>query len=975
MALKSRYPIFYWIVLVAFVFFEGAQLQAQEVVKHYLVKLRDEPVIAHLRHQTAGPASLRLEMESADTAVYRAQLQTRQRDVQRRIEAFPGAVVRGQVDTVFNGFAVSLRPQDVASLKLDPDVEDVIPSIQYHKLLDAAIPLVNVPQAWANPKVGGEANAGRGVKVAIIDTGIDINHPMFQDTSLVPPTGFPRFTVSTASCKNTDRNFTNTKVIVAKNYVDLLDNPDQFCDAEDRDGHGTFVSAIAAGKRVTAPLASIAGVAPEAFLGSYKVFGTPGTNDTASLEAIITAIDDAVKDGMNVINLSLGAPANDLPANDQLAIAAANAVSAGVTVVAASGNEGPGSSTVTSPGTSPAVITVGAATNSRILANPLLITASTPVPPPLDKLGGLPRNGPKITSVVGPAPLVDVTTVGASDACSALQPGTLAGKFVLIRRGNCNFSDKILNAFTGGAAAVIIYNDRTNEPPIVMDVGAATQIPSVMIGNSEGIALVRFLASAGPGVQVSLQPQQVALATPPNQLADFSSNGPSTDFGIKPDLVAPGTTIYSAAQRNYPDGVQYDASGFTIFSGTSFSSPLVAGAAALVKQAAPSFTPAQIKSVLVNTAAKTVTSPQGGFESVLSQGNGLLNAGAALTSPITVSPASVSFGARPSGSVLITTTNLTVTNAGTASDTFSVTVTQTVGSLELSASPSGFTLAGGASTGVALTVNSTQPLNGTKEGFISIRGQNSQSTITVPYWVTFVQPSVNSSGVVNAASFVSGSFSVAPGSIVSIFGSDLANTTESAAIVPLPLSLGGSTVTIGGQAVPLLFASPTQINAQIPFELSGSSVSSLVVSLDGLSSPPVTVSLLPAAPGIFTVGQGGTGRGAILHASDSSAVTPNNPARAGEFLGMYSTGLGTTTPAVDTGAAASITPLSLTQITPTVTIGGVSAPVSFSGLAPSFVGLYQTNVQVPPGLLTGDQTLILTANGIASNPVTVSIGN
>src|SRR5581483_665850 len=114
------------------------------------------------------------------------------------------------------------------------------------------------------------------IKIAIIDTGIDINHPMFQDGSLTFPAGYPKFTSPTPLCNASDQRFTNTKVIVARNYVPLLSNPDQNCDAEDRDGHGTFTAAIAGGRRATAPLASIAGAAPKAYLGSYKVFGTPG---------------------------------------------------------------------------------------------------------------------------------------------------------------------------------------------------------------------------------------------------------------------------------------------------------------------------------------------------------------------------------------------------------------------------------------------------------------------------------------------------------------------------------------------------------------------------------------------------------------------------------------------------------------------------------------------------------------------------
>ena len=972
MVVKPRWLILSTVVLAATA--ATSALEAQESIGHYVVKLRDEPVITHLSHQAIGSSPL-ARLDSEEAANYRSQLLNRQDILKTWIEGLPAASVLAQIDTVFNGLAVTLRPEDIPLLKQRPEVEDIIASIHYHKALDAAVPLLDVPQAWANPKVGGEGDAGAGVKIAVIDTGIDINHPMLQDASLFAPSGFPRFSTPTLLCNNSDQRFTNSKVIVARNYVSLLDVPDPNCDAEDRDGHGTFVSAIAAGERVAAPLASISGVAPKAFLGSYKVFGTPGINDQATFAAVAKALDDAVKDGMNVINLSLGAPTTDLPVNDPLATAVARAIEAGAIVVVAAGNDGPGTGSISSPGTAPEAITVGATTNSRILANPLVVTASVPVPASLQQIGVLLGNGPKLTSSVGPAPLVDVSTLDPSGiACAPLPPQSLVGEMVLIRRGTCNFSVKIENAFGAGAIAVIVYNNQLDQPPILMDVGGATQIPSGMISNDDGVGLEELIASGEGSVQGTLQAQPTAIPTPPNRMATFSADGPSTDFGLKPDLVATGTTIYSAAQRNYPAGAQYDASGFSVFSGTSFSTPMVSGTAALVKQAAPAFSPAQIKSALVNSAAKVVTGSQGGPIGVLAQGNGLLDAAAALQITLVVTPVSISFGAHPPGSVLASSTNLNVTNVSPSSDTFTVTTANT-GSLTVSTSPSSFTLASGASLVLVVSATSTNPLNGTIEGYVAINSQNSQRSITIPYWGTFLHPAANPGGVVNAASLNSGPAAVVSGELISIFGSDLAGFTESAATIPLPLSLGGTTVTLGGKTAPLLFASSTQINAQVPFELASASTADLVVSLDGVSSTPVTVSLSPAAPGIFTMGQSGTGRGVILHASNSAPVTPDNPARAGEFLELFATGLGAASPAVATGAAASSTPPSSTRIAPSVSIAGISAPVTFSGLAPAFVGLYQINFQLPTDVPTGDQSLTLSANQVTSNPVTISIGN
>ncbi|MBF8305294.1 MAG: peptidase and subtilisin, kexin, sedolisin [Acidobacteria bacterium] len=955
--------------------FQG-DLGAQGQVRHYIVMLREQSVAVHLARRRAA-LPLTVQPDDLDADSHRARLRAQQAALKRRIESKPQGRVRAQMETVFNGIVVTLREEDVASVQNLPEVEEVFPSLSYQKMLDAALPLADVPQAWANPGIGGEPNAGAGIRIAVIDSGIDVTHPMFQDASLTSPSGFPRFTASTSDCFNNDQQYTNSKVIVARNYVALLDSPDPNCDAQDRDGHGTFVAGIAAGRRVSAPLASLAGVAPKAFLGSYKVFGTPGTNDNASGAAIVKAIDDAVRDGMHVINLSLGAPTNNPPTRDPLALALAGAVEMGVTVVVAAGNEGPGTGTIASPGISPAAITVGATTSSRFFANPLTLTAPTPPPPELATIGALLGNGPRLTATAGPAQLVDVQRLDSTGAaCSPLPAETLLGRMALIRRGECNFSTKIRNAFAAGAIAAILYNNLPGQPPILMDVESATQIPSAMIGNSEGVALKQFLAASGGIVQASLGAERRAIPTRPNEVTDFSSRGPSTDFGIKPDLSATGNSLYSAFQRNDPAGAQFDASGFGFASGTSFSAPLVAGAAALVKQVFPQFTPAQVKSALVSTAAKVVSDPSGKPPSILSHGNGVLAAAAALSTPATVSPVSISFGARQPGTLLNSTNNLTVTNVATITDSFRVSVTglQGTAGVTVTVSPADFVLGGGETRTLAVTATSSEPLNGTIEGYLFIQSQTTQRTITVPYWGTFLLPQVSPGGTVNAASIAVGPSTVAAGSLVSIFGTHLANETAGAVTLPLPKSLGGVRVLMDDTVLPLLSVSPLQINAQVPVELSGRGFTTLTVRLNGVTSGSMTVPLSPAAPGIFTVNHSGSGQGAVVHASDFSLVTAQRPARGGEFLAVFATGLGATTPSVSSGSPASSSTLAVTQITPTATIAGMAAPVRFSGMAPGFVGLYQVNLEVPAGVPGGQQTLILTSNGINSNSVTIAIG-
>lgn len=963
--------------LLLAVFVSGALLSAQDGTQPYVIRLRDDAVIEHMRRQPVA-ATRRMNLRNSEAVGYRALLAARQGMIRQRIESLTGAEVRERMDTVFNGLAVRLRPQDIASVAAFPEVAEIIPSILYHKVLDAAAPLVQLPAAWSTARIGGEFSAGAGIKIGVIDTGIDINHPMFQDGSLTPPPGFPVFTTPTASCPKSDQLFTNSKVIVARNYVSLLSILDLNCDAMDRDGHGTFVAGVAAGRRAQGPLANISGVAPKAFLASYKVFGTPGVNDNASLEAILKALDDATKDGMDIINLSLGAVASLPPAQDPLAQAVAAAVNAGITVVVAAGNEGPATGTIDSPGIAPEAITVGATTNSRVLANPLFVSGPEPLPPDLQLIAAIVSNGPAITFTIGPARLTEISTVDASaSACSSLPSTALITQIALIPRGGCTFATKITNAWLAGAIAVVIYNNQFQQPAIAMDVGIANQIPSVMIGNREGTSLAGYLAAAGPSATGTLGAQQQAIPAAPNQVTSFSSVGPSTDFGIKPDLVAPGANIYSSEQRNFPGGAQFSSTGFGSTSGTSFSAPMVAGAAALVKQASPGFTPAQIKSVLVQTAAKVAVPISQDVTGVLATGNGLMDVAAALASPATAAPVSLNLGTNSPGSTLNKSQDIRIQNVTASTDTFTISQVASSGSAlaNLTPTPASFTLAPGAISVVAIQATSPQPITGTVEGVLTLQSQNTGRTLTIPYWGNFLRPSIDSNRAVNTASLFSGPVAVAAGSYITMFGSQLtAGAAASAMSVPLPTSLAGITVLVDGTKAPLHFVSPTQINLQVPQEVAGRSLTTLQIQLNGVASDAVLLSLATTGPGIFALNQAGTGRGAVLHSISHGVVGPGDPARRGEILEVYGNGFGPTVPFIATGQPTPFSPLSVATFMPSASLGGVPAPVLFAGLAPTFVGLYQVNIEVPADAPMGEVPLILTSNGVASNPVTISIG-
>jgi uncharacterized protein (TIGR03437 family) len=221
-------------------------------------------------------------------------------------------------------------------------------------------------------------------------------------------------------------------------------------------------------------------------------------------------------------------------------------------------------------------------------------------------------------------------------------------------------------------------------------------------------------------------------------------------------------------------------------------------------------------------------------------------------------------------------------------------------------------------------------------------------------------------GAVNGASFVQ-NFAIAAGSIVTIFGSNLASSSASAVGAPYPTTLGDTSVTFNGISAPLFYVSPGQINAQAPFQLSVGPVS-IQVKRGTVMSSAATVNVAAVSPGIFIMDQT-THQGAVLHAN-YSLVSPTNPARAGETLLIYCTGLGALQVAVRSGDAS---PAANTVAQPTIGFGNQSGAVTYSGLAPGFAGLYQVNVVVPAGLAAGNQNLQITINGISSNVATVAI--
>jgi subtilisin family serine protease len=675
-------------------------LAAQVVPGKYIVELTGEPAAAIAARQQGGrreAALLARPLVQAEQARLRPQLQSL------------GARVVASVDIVANALIVEIPDADAPRLARQPGVARVSPVYLMHARLDRALPLLGVPDAWLFP--GNVSNAGAGIKIGIIDSGITPGHPGFQDPSLTVPPHYP------LTSQPSDLAFTNNKIIVARTYI-------AGSNARDTLGHGTAVAMCAAGVQNAAPLATITGVAPKAWLGIYKV------NDDLVFDGslILLALDDAVADGMDVVNISSGIGLSNPVESDPAVAAIERASSLGVLVVLAAGNSGPSSNTVESPASAPSAIAVGATENDRVFASAAILAAAGPT------YYAQLANGPRPASPIT-APVADVAALdGSGEACRPLPPGSLTGTIALVLRSPrlpapCTFEMKLGNVQNAGAVAAIVYMNPDSPTLITMDVGAAT-LPAVSIDNDSGLN-IRKQTQANAATAFTIQFSTVPVPVLPNLVSSFSSRGPNVDLRVKPDLVATGNELYTATQKVNVDSVLYDPSGYLLNApGTSFAAPLVAGAMAVIKAAHPGLTSAQYRSLAIDTA--TPLSRSDGTPYPLQwTGAGLLNLSAAVRATVAVSPVSLSFGAA-AGTVDVNR-SLTVMNVGAAADTFTLSVVPATGLAPVLSTTSVQIPAGG-SQAVAVRFTAGPPAAGESQGYVRIRGTQAPVDARVPYW-------------------------------------------------------------------------------------------------------------------------------------------------------------------------------------------------------------------------------------------------
>ncbi len=662
---------------------------AQTIPGRYIVELTTGPAAA-----VTSAKKLRFNAADADVQTRRALIQLEHRAVEARVQSVGGSVT-DHYDTLLNGMAVIMTAQAAVQLRQLPNVKSVYPVQRHHLLMDHVINVHRIAQAW-NALPGGQAAAGAGIKIGILDCGVDNTHPAFSNFATPLPSGFPIFAGGLASAANV-----NNKVIVARVYSDLASQIDNSqTDGNDYCQHGTTIAGISAGissdpgvPNIVAPLG---GVAPGAWIGNYKV--AEDSQGASSDVTFLHGLEDAVSDGMNVVNYSSGSliyGVSDETGPDARAIA--QAVASGVLVVAAAGNDGPGLGTISAPAASPAAIAVGAMANERWFWYGATVAGRSYYAIPSDE------ELEAILYVYGDtvADIVDVATLGSDSGgygCSAFPANSLTNKIALIQRGapappSCSFQTKLNNAQDAGAVGAILY-DNTNRaffdytmsgvtaapfqlgldnPPtdssgndrIVSWSMGGSSLPSLMVSQADGLAIKQSIAA---GVSADLDfDGKTALPSPANVITDFSSLGPTPLGNLKPDvvavgdwLVAPSTTqgclLIGVADGCYNPYTFLDSPFVLDFfygfgygqlfddaAGTSFATPVVTGSIAVLMAARPGLTAAQYRSLITNGAAEFDAYPTNNITFPQFAGAGKLDLLGSLQAGLTAVPSTVTF--------------------------------------------------------------------------------------------------------------------------------------------------------------------------------------------------------------------------------------------------------------------------------------------------------------------------------------------
>lgn len=633
---------------------DGSELQldvtagAQStVLRTYVVQMAGEPGISYYGGlqgyaATAPERGGRYDSRSAQAQMYVRHLETRHDAALAAVGASGRKIYSYR--HAFNGFAARLTEAEAQKLAGSKTVRQVW---EDHEL---SLDTNNSPTflGLLDRKKGLRARhglKGENIVIGIIDSGAVQEHPSFADTRRVPLPPFcskpewwnkhlcgflkkhrevqvyrplRNWNGICQAGEGWSEDDCNNKLIGARWYADgflaartLV--PGEFLSPRDSDGHGTHTATTAGGNEVTAslagtPLARISGMAPRARIAVYKAcWRAPNTTGSSCFFSdSAAATDQAVADGVDILNFSVGTAA---AFNDPQDLAFLDAANAGVFIARSSGNEGPG------PGSTaagePWVTSVGASTHAGTG-----FALAAKINAPASVAGDYPALEGAITRPLGLSGPVTAELAVASpiQACTPL--ASVAGKIVIIERGTCAFTVKIENAALAGAAAVLMYTSPDGNPKTVMGgtPTALTQsIPGVMIDFAPGVAVRDAILGGAAGSATLAAGNFITESLTGNIMAGFSSRGPFTTVNdwIKPDITAPGVRVLAGATPEPNSLAGQVGDFFQYLQGTSMSSPHIAGLAALIREEHPSWSPAAIKSALMTTARQDVVKENG----------------------------------------------------------------------------------------------------------------------------------------------------------------------------------------------------------------------------------------------------------------------------------------------------------------------------------------------------------------------------
>lgn len=618
---------------------------------------------------------------------------------------------RRTFDTLFNGFSVEINPANRAKLMQVDGVKAIYPVelIQAPKadLLNTGIVgdmATALAMTGAHTAQNSLGLSGSGIKVAVMDTGIDIDHPDFGGNGANGSTSFPSARVQYGYDFVGDA-FNADSTSPSYNPVTMPDN-----NPDDCGGHGTHVAGIVGAN------GTVKGVAPAVTFGAYRVFGC---NGSTTADVMIAAMEQAYADGMQVLNMSIGSSFQwpQYPT----AQAADRLVKKGMVVVASIGNSGAsGLYSAGAPGLGKDVIGVAAFDNTHVhLAYATVNNLN---------VGYVPMTFSPAIPTSGGAAVVNI-----GEACGPVALN-LSGKIALAARGNCGFGVKAQNAINAGADAVLISNNTAGVFSGTLGAPIPNGKPVAGISLADGNAI---RAMADPVLNWTSQSGSFPSPTG-GLISSFSSYGLSPDLALKPDIGAPGGNIYST----YP----LESGGFATLGGTSMSSPHVAGAVALLLQAKPDTPVSMVRDILQNSAdpKNWQGNPALGYlDQVHRQGAGMLDISGSVLANTIVTPGKIATGEGESGPF---TQRLTLQNKAATAVTYtlsSVNALSTGGVVTPSATTSNASVSfssatvlvpplGTASVDVTITP-ATAPVNGQYGGYIVLTPTDAGQTYRVPF--------------------------------------------------------------------------------------------------------------------------------------------------------------------------------------------------------------------------------------------------